>query len=330
VMRKNSECNVLRTEIDELQDERADDRAGSWSREVDPDPPTWEEIAGGTKRIWDKLMKESNKGEKFGTGEGPSMATRIMGNLFASGDAALQSLRVSRFLPPGTHEWKITRIISCMDTQLPPELDRVPQVCFRAKDLPWYPMLVHVKEVFEELDQMAAQQTSKNEACLIQCREGTNRSVVLALAVKIQQHMQRRWPEVISDRAQQRAAFSIDDCEDILFNAWYVCCLAAGKTVVTNVGFQRQLYMWTRYLCLHEKYVRSTIWPRSWGPELWLPTHPLSAEMRLALKQFRQEKESMTHQHGGATPQRAFVVGVWETASYMQEINSIRILRSKG
>jgi len=252
-----------------------------------------------------------------------------MGNLFASGEAALQPLRVSRFFPPGTQEWKINLVISCMDTQLPLEVEHVRHVRFRSKDMPWYPILAHVKEVFDQLNQMAIEPHDKKDACLIHCRDGTNRSMVLALAVKIQQQIQRKRREHVSEKMQRPFNFRVEDSENVLYQALKTTSMAAGKPVLTNVGFQRQLYMWTRFLCLHEKYVRSTSWPRSWGPELWLPVTPISAEMQLALRQFREEKENMTNQQGGSTPQSAFILSVWETANYMQQVHSIRMLRAK-
>lgn len=166
---------------------------------------------------------------------------------------------------------------------------------------------------------------TKQEACLIHCKQGTNRSIAIALAIKFQQQAQRKRRDHATGHAQNQSGIHVEECENMLYHAWFTTCQAAGKLVLTNVGFQRQLYLWARLLCFQEKH---TSWPRSWGPELWLPCHPLNASLVQELRRFRDNYEERLLEQGG-TPKTAFVDAATETANHMMELN-LRVLRMKS
>jgi len=178
---------------------------------------------------------------------------------------------------------RVTHIVTCCPCSKYPQegFDGVERMLIAGEDTPQYPMLRHLPKVAEFFNKKR-----RDNAGLLQCRKGINRSAVLGIALRIRQVVKN----MTKDGMQNAGSHNTRGAE-ILGQAWRSVSEHRGQLVIMNPGFQRQLYMYTHLLLTHG--YRST-WPAQWGPEIWMPISPVvcpGTKIQVQLRQLRLEVE---------------------------------------
>eukprot|EP00931_Biecheleriopsis_adriatica_P097591 TRINITY_DN7140_c0_g1_i1.p1 TRINITY_DN7140_c0_g1~~TRINITY_DN7140_c0_g1_i1.p1 ORF type:complete len:936 (-),score=269.68 TRINITY_DN7140_c0_g1_i1:9-2816(-) len=212
--------------------------------DLEPKPPCMEAVDGAlleVSRIF-QTLKLGKRPDELGL-------ARVMGGVFVSGVELLAPQNLAKL-----KEHSITHVVSCIeDAPLLPSSSGIQQLVLQCVDTPSYPILSLLKDVIAFLD------TKGQGAALLHCHLGMNRSMALALALRMRRCFQ-------GDGSNQQ------DATMLLQHAWSLAAERRGCHVVTNPGFRRQLMMYAMHLV---ETKAATLWPSSWGPELWLPESPV-------------------------------------------------------
>jgi hypothetical protein len=187
----------------------------------------------------------------------PCQIAQVCKGIYVGGEDMLPRLASLRF-----KEGRLTHVISVMD-RLPflPEPFPFRHRHFKAEDTTQFAILDLLKEIKEFTN---TREDIRNEHIFIHCRAGINRSMAIAIAMRMEQYAKQA-PRTSDTSAERAQALEIArNPVDLLAESWKKAVVARGCRVLGNPSFQRQLYLYARLIA---EGTYEWTYPR----ELWEP-----------------------------------------------------------